>query len=325
MIPCTPRFPPAPAVLLAALILALMTPAAAADRDDPVIVRGELARLARQAYDYACRNSNRNVFRSSNHFHPTRNVFRSSNHYKKKLAASFDGYPLRTIVHYTEGWNDEARRRSYSFAHHRRHPAGPVGPRPGWGTFDFGYEYASPELFADEPDAPARAAAPALRPKPRSRSEIEMVEIRVEPRTPTQRAILQHITLPDGSVKTIITSEPIPATVDDAWGLLDRGNHTEAADLFARHSLDPARGIEATVGYALAAALAGDDPAAAAAIRRARAADPDAFDHVALPLESTAAISEVHRRCAARAQSDANARDAAVIASACRSLLRRND
>ena len=319
------RPPTAPIGLLAVLLLALLTPGiAAAQHDEPVIVRGELARLARQAYDYAYRNSNRNVFRSSNHFHPTRNVFRSSDHYRKKLAASFDGYPLRTIVHYTEGCGDEARERCYSFAHHRRHPTGPVGPHPGWGLGDLGYEYASPALLA-EPPTPhpetAEPAEPAPRRRPRSRHEIETVEIHVHPRKPTQRAVMQQIIQPDGSVKTIITSEPIPVSVDDAWSLLQRGEYDEAADLFARHSLDPPRATEATLGYALAKALAGDDPAAAAAIRRARAADPAGLNGVPVPPAALAVISRLHDRCTAAAAQRDDADDLALLASTCRILL----
>ena len=64
------------------------------------LLRGEMARLYRQAYDYRYRNSNRNVFRSSRHFHPTRNIFRSSQYYQRRLAASFDGYPRSTTVRY---------------------------------------------------------------------------------------------------------------------------------------------------------------------------------------------------------------------------------
>ena len=45
------------AVLAAAIVLAAP---AAAQYDGPVYVRGEMARLARQAYDYNYRNSNRN-------------------------------------------------------------------------------------------------------------------------------------------------------------------------------------------------------------------------------------------------------------------------
>ena len=88
-------------VLQAAVLAVVSGLTTAATAEDIVIqepvVRGEVARLLRQAYDYEHRNSNRNVFRKSRHFHPTRNIFRSSRHYQQKLAASSDGYPLRTF------------------------------------------------------------------------------------------------------------------------------------------------------------------------------------------------------------------------------------
>lgn len=116
----------------AALALAFTAANVSADPGEPIVVRGEMARLLRQAYDYHYRNSNRNVFRSSNHYHPTKNIFRSSNHYQRRLAASFDGYPLRTFVRYASHHDGEARERTYSFAHHRRQPFGPGGREYGW-------------------------------------------------------------------------------------------------------------------------------------------------------------------------------------------------
>ena len=84
------------AALLIVVVLAPVQTAAAQ------VVRGEAARLERQAYDYYFRNSNNNVFRRSRHFHPTKNVFRSSRYYQQRVRASTDGYPLRTIVRFTE-------------------------------------------------------------------------------------------------------------------------------------------------------------------------------------------------------------------------------
>lgn len=185
------------AVLAAAVVLA--APAAALE-DGPVYVRGEIARLARQAYDYNYRNSNRNVFRRSRHFHPTKNVFRSSRYYRDRLAASYAGYPLRTVVHHGHHSGEHGE---HLFVYPRRQPYGPsldgyyLGPE--YGDLGWGDRSVEPDPAAEEPE----------RRRPRSREEIEMVEIRVVEREPTQRAVLKTVIRPDGTVHTVITSEPI--------------------------------------------------------------------------------------------------------------------
>jgi len=97
------------------------------------VIRGEQARLLRQAYDYLHRNSNDNVYRNSRHHHPTRNVFRSSRHYKQRVAASSDGFPLRTFVRFGRSVDGGPRELiEYDFAHHRRRPFGlPTVEEPG--------------------------------------------------------------------------------------------------------------------------------------------------------------------------------------------------
>ncbi len=272
-------------LVLAAMAIVVVSFAAEARGEDSVLVRGELARLARQAYDYQYRNSNGNVFRKSNHNHPTRNVFRSSNHYKRRLAASFDGYPIRTFESYTVRDGDRSRVRSRSYAYHRRHPQGAGINDFGWGNgvgpYELGYERmptGAVEGDEWEMEPVEIEEEPRVAKRPRTRSEIEMTVIRMEPREPKQRAVLRTVTLADGTVKTIIASEPIAKSVDDAWAVLTRGDHEGAAELFAGHALDADRGAEAMLGHGLARALSGDYEAAAVSVRRAVALDPGVLD-----------------------------------------------
>jgi len=311
------------------LTLACASAMAVAAHPDEIVVRGEMARLLRQAYDYHYRNSNRNVFRSSNHYHPTKNIFRSSNHYQRRLAASLDGYPLRTIVRYTSHHDGEARERVYSFAHHRRHPYGPGGREYGW--WDPGVssddlarilieqETTGEERFGAENPSPPQ---PPARTKPRSRWEIETVPLRVIERRPTQRAVVKTVNLPDGTTKTIITSEPIEETIDDAWTLLAGGDGKRAADLFAARSLDETDGPQAMIGFGLAQALAGDENAAARAIRRARTEDPDVLTQLKVDSALREVITRIDQRCAEDPAAETDRGEAAsIIRSACRALL----
>ncbi len=102
-----------------------------------------------------------------------------------------------------------------------------------------------------------------------------MKAVRVVTHEPKQQAVLRTIALADGTVKTIITSEPIPHSIDDAWAALKRGEHEEAAKLFAEHTQESDRGAEAMLGHGLARAMSGDDEAAAESIRRALELDPE--------------------------------------------------
>ncbi len=265
-------------------------PEANAQYADFPYVRGEAARLQRQAYDYYYRNSNRNVFRSSRHFHPTRNVFRSSRHYLQRLAASYDGFPLRTTVNFTEHTADGPVLRSYSFAYPRRSPLGPVG-----------FALEDPYYDLDRYGTRGRIGAPVYENRAKGsnaililpdrgaeepREPIEMVNISAQVR-PTQRAVLKQMTQPDGTVRTIITSEPVDApvsdthttpTLDRAWKLVKLGDFEPATEAFLAFVDDAERGAEAMLGYAVARAGQGDAEAARHALRRALEADPEVLD-----------------------------------------------
>jgi len=310
------------------LALACASAMAVAAHPDEIVVRGEMARLLRQAYDYHYRNSNRNVFRSSNHYHPTKNIFRSSDHYQRRLAASYDGYPLRTFVRYASHHGDKSREHVYSFAHHRRQPYGPGGRAGGWWDSDVSRDDLARILIEqDETERErfdAEESAPQLPPrkKPRSRWEIETVPVRVIERRPTQRAVMKTARLPDGTTKTIITSEPIEQTIDDAWALLAQGDCKQATELFATHSLDETDAAEATIGYGLARALAGDEIAAARAIRRARAEDPDVLTQLNVDAALREVITRIDQRCAEDPAAETDRREAvSIIRSTCRVLL----
>lgn len=193
-------------LVLVVLWLIPVTPVAA---EPPV--RGEVARLLRQAYDYEYRNSNNNVFRRSNHNHPTKNVFRSSRYYQRRLAASYSGYPLRTIYHGPRG--------DRSVVYPRRQPYGPGEYYPGeYGDYGYGYgggPCASPTTVVQQVHVTQPAPEPAPEPRKQlTRADIEMVPIRVARRPATQKAEIKTVTLPDGRVRTIIASVPIEADTD---------------------------------------------------------------------------------------------------------------
>ena len=192
-------------VLVAAGSLALAAAPAAAG--GPVVVRGELARLHRQHYDYHYRNSNRNVFRRSRHFHPTKNVFRSSRYYQRRLEASYAGYPLLTVVQH-----GHHGKRGHTYVHPRRSPYGPSYDGEYYGGCPCG---CSPVVVYNEaPAAPVEPAPPARPPRPKkiTRADIEMLPVRVAKREAKQKAVLRTVTLPDGRVRTMITSVPIEET-----------------------------------------------------------------------------------------------------------------
>jgi hypothetical protein len=204
---------------LVGAVLAVATPAAA--NDGVIVVRGELERLNRQAYDYHYRNSNRNVFRRSRHFHPTRNVFRSSRYYQQRLAASFDGYPLRTTYH---GYGRHGRHKSYSVVYPRR---APYGPSPdgylvstlGCDEYDDSYDRGYEEGYRRGADDVAYELEQARveRPRPRTRDEIETVVVHVHERQPAkQKAVMQRVVAADGTVRMVITSTPVaPASTPE--------------------------------------------------------------------------------------------------------------
>jgi len=277
------------ALALALTAMALAGPQAVAAGHDDVYLRGELDRLYRQAWDYYYRNPNRNVFRSSRHFSPTGNVFRSSRHYQRRLAESYAGFPLRSTFTFTRTRGDgQPRAETISFAHPRRHPAGPVGfgfdllPAHGYAPYaplSYPYNpYAAIPRSAYDPE-------PILRRDDQPRQPIEMVAlgVTVEPRAATQTAVLRTVKQADGTVRTIISSVPIagsalepssaPGGVDDAWRALAVGDYDVAAKAFKDASLDEARGAEAMCGYGIVRALQGDYEAAVIALERALVVD----------------------------------------------------
>lgn len=229
-------------------------------------VPGEAGRLLERMLDWAYHADDGNVYRNSRHAHPTQNPFRSSRHYRQKVASSWDGYPVRTFVRFDSRAGHGPRvAREYSYAHHGRiHGTGLLH------GFDFRPCGHALTTSCDCPEtapvtivvpvgvdaAGAGAPTPAARPAP-------------PPRRPTERAVLREVREPDGTVRTVITSEPIDADLDAAWRLLEDGDPDEAADRFARLSFDRDRAVEASIGYALAAAQLGDVEAATAALQRA--------------------------------------------------------
>ena len=255
---------------------AVVSPAAADD------LRGEAARLARIAYDYAYRNSNNNVFRSSRHAHPTRNPFRSSRHYQQKLAASNDGYPLRSFTRLDRRTSRGSSVVEYSFAYPRSMRSGEAGIER-YSIFDRAGGYGRIGHLVD--DAGGNRLGP--RPADRSADSRQRRERRVEKPIPmrvihrepvvVQEAFLRHEVLADGTVRTVI-SNSTDAELGDlagAWQLLATGAAQEAAGAFHAAMTDVDHGVEAMVGYGLAQARLGDQAAAAAMIRRAMAIDPD--------------------------------------------------
>ena len=201
-----------------ALILIAMPRAAAAQTAE-----GEMLRFLRQAEAYYEQNSNRNVFRNSRHYSPTRNVMRSSRHYQQRLAASADGYPVRSFGQFTESINGESFVRGWSYAHprgdrYRVRPgqasrAAALGGRSfhdvpvDEGFVDRGDGYDAEPLYADEPYAAIERPAPPRRPA-------------------TERAVLERIVRADGTISTIIRSVPIEAVAD-------RGGTVSSADTAA--------------------------------------------------------------------------------------------
>lgn len=281
-------------------------------------LRGEAARNARQSYDYYNRNSNRNVFRRSRHFHPTRNAFRSSRHYQQRLAASNDGYPLRSFSRYTKTVNGRRFNVQYDYAHHRRQPYGPSFQsdmyggrfRPGCGGSggfpfirhsglvpissywpDAYYEddfYGTLPWEDDEYDRQTRPR----KPRPRQRWEIEHVPVHLEKTEPTERAVMHTERLADGGVRTVISSTPINGDLDDAWNVLADGNHSEAISLFAAHALNADRGVEATLGHGIALLLDGDRPSGMVSIQRALTLDADLLEKVHIDRRVVKALGE---------------------------------
>lgn len=286
-------------VLIGGAALACNATVATADSvpiTEPVI-RGEMARVLRQAYDYEHRNSNNNVFRRSKHFSPFGNVFRSSQHYQQKLAASSDGYPLRTFVRYGRSVDGgESRLIEYNYAHHRRSPfglptieeqglealvVGDEGGAVGW----TGDDYYSVDRDWNEPHRTSRSFPP------RERDFEDELYIESEPSVPTETAVLRTETRPDGSTHTVITSVPInanekkgveQASIDDAWALLNAGQHADAGDIFQRHTMNMERGAEAMAGYGISKLLSGDLKDARRAFDRAQRIDESVLSRLIL-------------------------------------------
>lgn len=292
-------------LILGGAILAPVFPVNVASGQPPLpFVRGEAERLLRQAYDYQYRNSNNNVFRSSRHFHPTQNIFRSSRHYQQRLAASYDGYPLRTTIRYGRN-NGRGRGRGLheeviSFAHPRRSPQGPTGygydaypvtyygsAYPGFDDVGYGSSGRRNYMGAFTPMYTKACDPEVIRNellKPRSRDEIEMVALSVPQREPTQQAVMKTITLEDGTMKTIISSVPKQpkedVSLDEAWKRLAVGDYQRAADSFLDHSLDEKLGAQAVLGYGLALALNGNEHDGRIAVKRALEKDANLLERI---------------------------------------------
>ena len=281
------------------------------------LLRGEMAQLYRQAYDYRYRNSNRNVFRSSRHFHPTRNIFRSSRYYQQRLAASFDGYPLSTTVRYRHQEGDHDEEHVYTFTYPRRHPIGPTGGLYGnvYPTYpDPGYSVVYPTNRSyDLPvDSTRRSAGPNSRSeykrsRPRARSEIEMVPVQVHRAEPTQEAIIQQITQEDGTVRTIITSvprKPDESSLDEAWKFLAVGEYDRASLAFLTESQDDDLGAQSMFGYGLVRLLQDDVKAATTAMKRALLIDPDIIDDISIDAATKATLSRIIKQAEATTNED---------------------
>lgn len=297
------------AVSVIVLAGVLSAPARADDGliTEPVI-RGEQARLLRQAYDYAHRNSNNNVYRNSRHFHPTRNVFRSSRHYKQRVAASSDGYPLRTFIRFgrsVDGPNPKLI--EYSYAHHRRSPFGlPSIEEPGLEAllFDGGRAYdRSPFATCSsrrgwvhygshhEGDVAGSRTAPP----PEHAPHYQVITPEGTVTNPSndsgneqsaREAVLRTVRDDDGSLRTVITnlqSRPkSTATMDDAWNALAEGDTARSEQLFQAHVMDELHGPEAMVGHGLARLMQGDEDAARTAFERAQRLDADVLQRIRL-------------------------------------------
>ncbi len=256
------------------------------------VVRGEVARLLRQAYDYEHRNSNRNVFRKSRHFHPTQNVFRSSRHYQQRLASSSDGYPRRTFVRFDRSVDGGPREQiEYSFAHHRRSPFGlPSIEEPGLEALvlsDVGrstnrpyrrYECATPNhsRYDQLPAAPQQIEYRLITPESAA-AALDADNTQTSADGARTDIVIRHIKQPDGATRTVISNAAVAVldgdSIDDAWRMLAGADDESAAKLFKRHVMHEQRGAEAMVGYGLAKLLAGDVEAAESALRRAQILD----------------------------------------------------
>lgn len=280
-------------------------------------LRGEMARLYRQAYDYQYRNSNRNVFRSSRHFHPTKNIFRSSRYYQQRLAASFDGYPLSTTVRYRHQEGDHDEEHAYTFTYPRRQPIGPTGGLYGnvYPTYvDPGYSVVYPTNRSyDLPvDSTRRSAGPNSRSeykryRPRTRAEIKMVPVQVHRAEPSQDAIMQQITQEDGTIRILITSVPrmtVETTLDEAWKLLAVGEYDRAAKAFLNESHDDDLGAQAMFGYGLIRLMQDDVEAAAIAMKRALLIDPEITDGISVDAATKATLTRIIEMTAANSDVD---------------------
>lgn len=332
------------AALVAATSLCLAASAAGEEIviTEPV-VRGEVARLLRQAYDYEHRNSNRNVFRKSRHFHPTRNVFRSSRHYQQKLAASSDGYPLRTFIRFGRSVDGGERELiEYSYATHRRSPFGlPSIEEPGLEALALSHDggtavghhpasrYRRPGVREHSIDARSE--------EPRD-VEYHLImpvsaeaSMRNDDDATARDVVIRRIEREDGSVHTVITnradddlesdedSKLDDASIDDAWSLLNAGDTARAAELFRRRVMDVERGAEAMVGYGLARLLSGDADDAATALRRAQRLDETVLIRVLIDDELAARLGAMLQRGFDR--SDHDAADVRTVTAALEELL----
>ena len=279
------------------------SPVQAGPTDDGLL-RGEMARLYRQAYDYRYRNSNRNVFRNSRHFHPTKNIFRSSRYYQQRLAASYDGYPLSTTVRYRHQEGDHDDEHVYTITHPRRHPTGPTGGLYSnvYPTYlDPGYSIVYPtNLSYDLPFDAKRwpvgfdARTEHKRYRPRTRSEIEMVPVQVHRVEPSQEAIMQQVTQEDGTVRILITSVPRVSddtSLEEAWKLLAVGEYDRAAQAFLNESQNDDLGAQAMFGYGLIRLLQDDVEAATTAMKRALLIDPEITDEISIDAATKATLT----------------------------------
>lgn len=288
-------------ILVGAVIAGGMTMhAVAADplTDEPV-VRGEVARLLRQAYDYEHRNSNRNVFRRSKHFSPTGNVFRSSQYYQRRLAASSDGYPVRSTTTFGRSVNGgKPDVIEYSQAHHRRSPFGlpSIEERGlealvlGDGNRTVGRAGVDNYYTIDHSDGCTESRESSPQHDENSNSNRDVLESIIAVR-PTLPAEMETTILPDGSTKIVIRNVAAARTdavqdtsIDAAWMQLNSGDTAGAADNFAKQTIDIQRGAEALLGFGIAKLLAGEIEESARALRRAERIDEHIYARLLLEL-----------------------------------------
>jgi hypothetical protein len=165
---------------------------------------------------------------------------------------------------------------------------------------------------------PAPPAAPSATPSPQP--ERIVVVPTVKSPHPTHRPILRVVRDQDGRViRTVITSEPLPTTLEDAWGLLARDELDLASEVFGGLIEEDDRAAEASLGLGLVRAATGDVQAGAAAVRQAMELEPDVLDRVVLTVPVREALRELRRGLPQRVPSAGS--DLALLVSTVEQLL----